>query len=118
MIRPTEEAHMSDPEELKYEAMMEIAREREARELAPDRCHDHGTTVGRAIAEAIRTLEAHGVMMTDDDVEYLADGIIEACWDRLRDELDGAEIDFDMVYAGVRCASARYKQAVKQGVRS
>jgi hypothetical protein len=118
MIRPTEEAQMSDPEELKYEAMMEIAREREAREQAPDRCYDHGTALGRAIAEAITTLEAHGVMLTDDDVEYLADGIIEACWGRLKDELDGAEIDFDMVYAGVRCASARYKQAVKQGVRS
>jgi hypothetical protein len=106
---------MSDQEELKHEAMMEIAREREAREMAPDRCYDHGTALGRAIAEAITTLEAHGVMLTNDDVEYVADGIIEACWGSLRDKLDDAEIIYDEVYNGVKMTSARYVQAIKPG---
>ena len=93
------------------ESRMDAAREAAADMLAPSLSRQHGLKVGRAIEIALASLEAD--LITLDPLEKLlvAEGITEACWGALEEELGGAEIDFDEAERGMCKSSNRYGEA-------
>lgn len=94
-----------------HETMMDMAREREADAAAPGLSYAHGLKVGRAIEIAIASLEGDLIALSPMEKLALAEGITEACWDALEDDLNGAAIDFDEAERGVCAGSHRYAEA-------
>ena len=94
-----------------HEYFADAAREIAADMLAPTLSRLHGLKIGRAIEIALASLEADLIALSPSEKIEIGEGITEACWGALEEDLNGSVIDFAQTERGICQSSNRYAEA-------